>query len=280
MGQGLPGARRPGHRGDLLLISAATIGGALAASGRFVGPAWRHAWAALLLASLATAFWVWVTLVPESAHWQPAVFLIVLASWLLAQGALWRRVLDQGDGGLRLGMGELRLLTTWFLAAAFLFIIGLLFFVVVLGFAYAAAASGKGFVAADVATWAGAVDSRGRIVVSIVGLAAAVALVWAAIRISLAPAATMASARVRMLETWPLTRGLVWRILAGQGVIGLGPMALWLWSGRFVRSTPLKASVAIGLSGLNGLVVAGLWLPLGVGLMAYFYRASTAKLET
>lgn len=251
----------------------------MAAGGGFVRPAWRRAWAALLLAAAAVTVWLSTIFRDTGAETRWFLATLTLLIWVAANGALWRLVLAKEGGGprgLQFGRLELRLLAVRLLAAVFLSILSLLFFVVVLGFAYAAAASGNGFVASDVATWASAVDSRGRALVSVVVLAAAAVMIWAGVRISLAQAATAASDRIRMLETWPLTRGLVWRLLVSHLLIVAWPAALLIASARLAHSSALGEQGVWILAGLDGLTVAGLWLPLSVGVAAYFYRAAAA----
>ncbi len=175
-----------------------------------------------------------------------------------------------GPGGLQFGAVEGRLALVWVLSALFLFVLGLLFFVVILGFAYAAASAGRGFVASQIATWAPAVDSRGRIMVSAVGIFAAALLIWAYIRISLAGAATTFGGRPMVLESWPLTRGRVLAILVTNAAIFAGPAAFLLLRDRLLMNG--MASEAAWAGALAAMVLCGLWLPMSVGLMAYFYE--------
>ena len=183
------------------------IAGGLDAAWRFLAPAWRGAWAAMTLGGAMTGLWLVAGLGGVSIGWRAGSLVVAGATVLIAQGALWRLALGEGrpgPGGLQWGGPELRLLAVWLLSAAFLGVLALLVFVVVLCFAYAAASAGVGFVASDAATWGPAVDARGRIVVSAVGLSGAAALVWAATRISFASSASVATGRVQVLSTWPL----------------------------------------------------------------------------
>lgn len=233
--------------------------GGLAAGWSFLGPAWRGAWAALTPAGLTVGI--------GFARSSGALLALGAAACLVAQGALWRLATGGGGlgpGGLQWGRLELRLAAAGLLSGAFLFVLGLLAFVVVLGFAYAAASAGPGFDPADVATWAPAVEDRGRILVTAVGLVAATALIWAATRISLAFAATAARGRVQVLATWPLTRGRAARILAARALALAGPAAVIALA---AQAAPVWLARLVA-----GLAAAGLWLPLDVGLMAYLHR--------
>ena len=235
---------------------------------RFIAPAWRRAWAVLLLVMTLTVVDLAFPRLSGGPLWSGLAWIAVL----LARGALWRvtskgRV---GPGGLQLGAVEGRLALVWALSAVFLFVLGLLFFVVILGFAYAAASAGSGFVASQIATWAPAVDSRGRIMVSVVGNFAAGLLTWAYIRISLAGAATAFEGRLMVLESWPLTRGRVLKILVTNAAIVALPAALLALRDRLLLTG--MASQGAWTGALAATVLCGLWLPMSVGLMAYFYE--------
>jgi len=166
----------------------------------------------------------------------------------------------------------LRLLGVAALSFLFLFILFLLVFVLVLCFAYAAAASGHGFVASDIATWAPAVDSRGRWVVSVVAIVCTLGWTWAAIRICLAAPATVEKRKVLMIATWPLTRGRAWAIAVAQLLTLAAPAVL---IALLVAARHAGAAPAMVLWLAEGLVIAGLWLPLMIGLMGRIYRELT-----
>jgi len=246
--------------------------GGLEAALRFLTPAWRGAWAVLTLASVL--FGVCLATRPGYPH-LGCIALALLAA-VAAQGALYRLALGRelpGPAGLQWGPVEWRLLAAAVLIAAFLFVLSLLVFVVVLCLAYAVASAGKGFVASDVATWAPAVDGRGGAVASGVAVIGALGLAWAAARVSLAGAASVAKEQVQVLSTWPLTRGVGWRIVLARALIAAPPTAI------VVALTPVftfagahrGAGATWALDLVAGLAIAGLWLPLSVGLMAYLY---------
>ena len=206
------------------------------------------------------------------------VLALALLAATAAQGALYRSALAHpgvGPGGLQWGKVETRLLAVWLLGAIFLFILGLLVFVALLSCAYAVASAGAGFVAADPATWGPAVDARGRWVVGVAATLGAAALIWASLRLRLAPAATVARGRVQVLSAWPMTRAMVAPILAATVLIGLALAALLAALVFLGKTGAAEGAFIVGAINLaQGLAVAGLWLPLDAGLMTYFFERS------
>ena len=255
-------------------ISLAADG--LAAALRFLPTAWRRGWGAMVIASGLLAWLFAHRLAAPQSPWPLEILLPALLAMVMVQGALYRVALgvgEPGPTGLQWGAAEFRLATVWGLTAVFIAILGMLAFVVVLAFAFAVASAGPGFVVSQIATWAAAVDTRGRIVVGCVSLFAAVGLTWAAARVAFASAASISEGRLQVLASWPLTRGRVLAVIIGRVLVGL-PVAA-------------AAAVALGLlSGVSGtapvgvwvaavaiaVVIGGVWLPLGAGLMAYLYQ--------
>jgi hypothetical protein len=248
----------------------------LSAAMRFLGPAWKQGWGAMSAAGALFAT-LWARgLLSVDFPWRGASFLSLVAAVVIVQGGLYRVALGHarpGPGGLQWGGVEWRLSAVLSLTSVFLFVLALLGFVVILAFAFAVASAGHGFIVAQPSTWPRAVDGRGRAVVVMVGAAGLFGMIWAAARVSLGGAATVAKSRVQVLASWTTTRGLVtpivvgWVILGG-GAIGLACLALYVGS----WATP-PSPVAIWVAGLAaGGVLAGLWLPLNVGLMAYLYK--------
>lgn len=249
---------------------------ALRAAWRFLLPAWRQAWMGLGLAVVFVSLALGAV-VPQIPSTLSRLWLLLGAFSIVAVAARLLPAainLPAARGFWAARKVELRLLTVAGLSLIFLFVLFLLVFVLVLCFAYAAAASGRGFNPAQIATWAPAVDNRGRIVVTLVAAAAFLGLGWAATRISLAAPATVEKGRVLVLTTWPITRGQGWRIGVANLAILVIPIAL-AWAIRIGpavgggRPHPLINAL---LCLAEGLVVAGLWLPLTIGLMGYFYR--------
>jgi hypothetical protein len=248
------------------------IVGGLEAAGRFVAPAWRGGWGAMSLAGIAWAIWSATRIERPNSAWATVSLFAAALAFLAAQGSLWRLALGQGRPAPRLGRTELRLLIVWLLTVTFLGVLGLLLLVGVLCAAYAVASAGAGFVTADPSTWAPAVDDRGRVVVSILGFSGGAGLVWAASRIALAWAATMAGQHVQVLSTWPLTKHRAWRIALSKILVSAWPAALLLSSALARRSRWGAEPHSIWLLSLtDGLVIAGLWLPLNIGLMTYLF---------
>lgn len=246
------------------------IAGAPGAAIAFLPRAWKRAWLSIGFVIFA------ITLAAAFGAGRPTGFYIALAvvAVIIECGALWRLALDAGRlgfGGLQVGWVEVRLTAAAALSFLFMMILALLAFIVLLAFAYAAAASGHGFVSSDIATWARAVEDRGRVVVLAVALVCAVCLVWAFGRISLAAPASVRRGRVQVLATWPLTKGRVWAIAAASLPVMAVPTLLIVGLARL--GVLQGASGAAPASAAAALVVAGLWLPLNVGLVTYLYTA-------
>jgi hypothetical protein len=256
--------------------AGSSIVGGVGPAVRFVACAWRKAWAALILAGVSIGAFRAAAGWGAGPIWTAAWLGLALGAITVARGALYRSALDRpraGPGGLQWGRVETRLLAVWLLGAVFLFILALLAFVAWLCCAYAVASAGTGFVAADPATWAAAVDGRGRWVVGAAAGAGAAGLLWAEIRLCLAAAATVARERVQVLSAWPMTRRRVWLILVPIVLISLAPAALLaalIFLGPRLAGGSFLIEHAVNLA--QGAVVAGLWLPMHVGLMAYLYR--------
>jgi hypothetical protein len=257
-------------------LSIAAVGGAW----RFLAIAWRRAWAAMLITGAALgAPWALGLWSPRSP-WRFAALLAAAGAATMVEGALYRLALGSGrpgPGGLQWGRPEWRLGAVWGLTAAFLFVMGLLALVVLFFAGLGVAASGPGFVMRLPTTWAGAVDGPRRLVVAVVGAICLAGLIWAATRIALGAAFSIDKGKVQLLATWPSTRRLVAPILLGRVLLGLGPIGValvLLWS--ISRADHPPAVVVWTASLAAGLALAGLWLPLSVGLMAYLYRRHAA----
>jgi hypothetical protein len=254
------------------------IVGALLSAVRFLAPAWTRAWGPMTsaVAVMAVAWTLWAT----SAAWRPLAVAALIVAALLAEGALYSVALGQrrsGPAGMGLGLAAARIGAVWSLTVVFLFVLGLLAFVVILAFAFAVATSGHGFVMAQPATWATAVDGRGRVVVGVVGSFCLAGLTWAGVRVSLGAAASVALGRIQVLSSWPTTRGLVGVIVLGRLVLGAIPFgfaAAVLWASASWAAAGLAGLLAAGLAA--GGAIAGLWLPTSVGLMAYLYARAPA----
>jgi hypothetical protein len=236
----------------------------LRAAWRFTPAAWRRAWAILIPASLT---WM-VALSPVRAGPWTA---LAVAVTLMASAELYRIATPQAVSARGAAVG--RLAIVWLRTLAFFAVLGSLLFVVFLSSAYAVASAGAGFDAAEVRTWAPAIDDRGREVLGAVAAVGVSLLSWAMTRIALAPAATAAAGRVLVLNAWPLTRGIGWALLAVRVAIAVpavGVAALALRAPHVGGAA--TSSGAWMLGSVAGLVIGGVWLPLNTGLMAYIYH--------
>jgi hypothetical protein len=253
---------------------------AAGAAWRFLATAWTRAWAAMLItgallgAPLALGLWS-----PRSP-WRLAALLALAASAAMTEGALYRLALQKGSpgpGGLQWGRPEWRLGAVWGLSVLFLLVLGALALVILFFAALGVAASGPGFVMSEPATWVGAVDGPRRRVVGVVAAFCVAGLIWAATRIALGAAASIDRGRVQLLATWADSRRLAAPILLGRLLLGVAPIgfaAVVLW--RLSRANHASAVWSWVASLAAGLAVAGLWLPLSVGFMAYLYRRCRA----
>jgi hypothetical protein len=242
----------------------------------FLVVAWKRAWAAMAAtAALFGALWS-LGLLSAHSSWRPAAVLVLIAAAVIVEGGLYRTALGRGrpgPAGFQWGGVEWRLSAVWGLTMSFLGVLALLGFVVILAFAFAVASAGHGFVVALPATWSRAVDGRARAVVAVVGALVLAGMIWALARVSLAPAATVAKNRIQVLASWPTTRGLVWSLIAGRLILGAAPIgcavAILYLAMRPISTSPMIVWVA---SLAAGIVLAGIWLPLNVGFMAYLYK--------
>jgi hypothetical protein len=209
----------------------------------------------------------------------PGWLTLALGLAVLTSAELYRMASADGGRGSRKAMVA-RLSMSWLLGLVFLFVLGLLLFVILLVSAYAVASAGPGFRSSEVVTWAPAIEhGKGRVALACVSLAGFAALGWAMTRASLGPAATVARGRVLLLATWPLTRGLGWRLLLARLVLAAPVALLAMLAIRAADATPGHLwGWLLPLSA--GLVLSGIWLPLNVGLMTYiFERRAPGLLE-
>jgi hypothetical protein len=157
----------------------------------------------------------------------------------------------------------------WALTALFLAILGLLFLVVLLCCAYAAASAGRGFDPAEVVTWAPAIDARGRVLLGAAAAVGAAGMTYAALRTSLAEAASVARNKVQALSAWPLSRGKALSLFAANLAIAAPAIGLTLLRPAGPPVWPWAIAEAATLSAV--------WLPMSVGLMAYAFETSEIR---
>jgi len=251
--------------------SAVSIPGAVEGAFGVLWLAWRRAGPALLVASVCLGLWLQLG-AAGAIGVKLLGLLIPCLACVAATAAVCRVALGLGGVTPRWGRDEWRVLASGVLMILLAVVLLMLLLVVVLALAYGVASAGKGFVAGQTATWASAVDGRGRVVVGAVALAGMAAIVWVMVRLFLAPAASVARRRVQVLSVWSLTRGMAWRLAAVMVWVGLTPAALLLAIAAASRLAPHDAVVLAWLAHLaQGLVVAAIWLPLKVGVMTYAY---------
>ncbi|HEY5106938.1 MAG TPA: hypothetical protein VII73_09235 [Caulobacteraceae bacterium] len=191
--------------------------------------------------------------------------LLAVCLAIQAQAGLCQEALEiQPSGKARLAAAR-RLLAVWILTVLFVAIVSMLALVVIFAMAYGVASSGRGFITASPATWAGAVDERGRWVVDLTAAVAGLGVAWAWARISLAPMATLVGGRVVVLSSWAKTRNAGAPILVAAIVVAAVP-AMLLWTLASLVPPSLASHLA------QGCILAGLWFPQSIGLMAYFHR--------
>jgi len=232
-----------------------------------LAPAITDGWAALGLATVLAAV----------SHRLPAGadLVLQLTAACLATGALYRRAFGRASGlkGLRWGREEWHLLAAQLLCAAFLLVVlsvlALVVAAVTLG---VARMSLPNFDALSPAGWQDALAASGvaGFVVGLVPLLSLAVLVWLAARLSLSGAATVEQGGIRVLSSFPMTRGLAAPILASGFVLAL-PVILLAAGLRFVGDPAeggLAAAVAIIATAATYFYLAPVW----AGALAYIYR--------
>ena len=122
------------------------------------------------------------------------------------------------------------------------------------------------------AAWFGAIVGRGQVVFGLVALVGATGMIWAGARICLAAAVTVASDEIRVLATWPLTRHRVAPIVLAGVVTAAGPLAVLAVIHLMLRLAGGDSAILFAGRIVSGLIMVGLWVPMGIGLMAYLQR--------
>ena len=251
------------------------IFGGVGAAYRNIAPAWRGAWAGLIFSGLTTGLWLATARKASHAPLMLIWWILTGVAGLMAKGAVYRLAVGRGTpgpGGLQLGRVELNLVAVALLTFAFLFILGLLFLVVLLCTGYAVASAGPGFVASEISTWFGAIVGRGQVVFGLVALVGATGMIWAGARICLAAAVTVARDEIQVLATWPITRHRVAPIVLAGVLTAVGPLAILAVIHLLLRLAGGDFAILFAGRIVSGLVMVGLWVPMGIGLMAYLQR--------
>lgn len=240
---------------------------------------WRKVLPVLVIAALGSAAYEGA-LAAHQGGWAIVAYLIYIVAGLMAQGALLRLALagDQpqdrefriGPGGVQWRASEWRLLGV---TLSLVFVLFVVFFLVALAVGIfvgvQVARSGIEPDPSDPKTLMAAIGPAG---LAVLGFAYVVVLglvVWIGVRLFLASAATVASRRIVVFDSWRLTRGHSWQIFGSLFLIAL-PIVL-----LSVAAAVLSALMHVNAFGLNivVLVLAVVFvLPMTAGLMAYFYR--------
>ncbi|MFI4976362.1 MAG: hypothetical protein ACHP84_17650 [Caulobacterales bacterium] len=249
--------------------------------------AWRRCWAALLLAAALTGLFA-VMGRDGSALARVAVGVGVLAAGVMARGGLYRTALARlgradlkaGPAGLQWAAAEWRLVGTVILVGVLLILALALVLVVFLGVSLGLASAGQGFAISDPNTWRPSFTGRARVLHLALAAVCAGALVWIALRLALAQAATVARRKVQVLSAWPLTGGNVLGLLVGTVAVSL-PALIALGAGAIALDAVHAAHPLRVLRLGYALAAVLLQLPLGVGLTTYFYdRVSPPSAES
>jgi hypothetical protein len=229
--------------------------------------AWGRPWF-LGLVAVGAAAALAAALVAGPAWWLSGAILYATLVYLpLAEGPLYALALAAPPERTMSGGAAryVRLVTVGLLTYVFLAVPGLLLSIVALAASYGLAFAYPGFDPKDATTW----TASGPVLLGdgVVFAIGALSMFWLFARVSLGSATSVVERRVIMLSTWPLTRGLGWRIAVAQLVIGGGIVGIvWLveravppgWSTQFMPVFGNILLVAVGL-------------PLEVGVLSYFY---------
>jgi hypothetical protein len=275
--------------------SRVSVGASLAFSWNLWVGRWRSIWGVLALTSLAAT----VYLTGDFAG-QIKVEVVGMAAYLvvvlMTNGAVYRLAFAGRHGddpaftpgpiGVQWRAMEWRLLGASLLLALFFAILIAVAFVAVAGVAMGVAMN-KGEVAALTTPQAliAALGPQGEMAVTILAAIAYVALIYVAVRLSLALAATADGGRIAVLKTWKLTKGQVWRILVSMLMIQLpvlfvsvivAALARAGASGGMGLATEAMAPAGALSAGLvMGVLTGGVAAPLGAGVLAYYYMMSS-----
>ena len=243
----------------------------IGAAVRFLPRAWSRPWFLACLALTFLAGVAGVSMVDPRSWVAPTMVMASIILLPLFQGPLYSLALDGAveTGATAGSLRYFRLVAVAVLTVIFLAIPGLLISVIGLGVAYGMAYSHPGFDAMDASSWtaSGPVFAGSLTVMALGGLA----ILWLAARVSLSGPSTVMERRVLMISTWPLTRGLGWRLLVARLLVSLGVFAIILASAAATRMLLPAWSLRV-IPVVSGALLLGLRLPLKVGVMSYFYR--------
>ena len=260
---------------------------------RFWREAWRPALGALLVLSAAAAVQGYFAMTGATG-WALLGTLVTLVAQIIAYGALFRLAFadertgepafQTGPGGLQWGGMENRLLGATLLLLLLVFVAAIIFAILfVIAMFVAVGGAGADLEGADTPQAVfEALGYRGVLVLGVTTLAAALLAIWVSVRLALVLPATASSGKVQVFETWRLTKGQFWRILAAM-LIASAPTILWAMfsggvEGALAEDGPregvrvLPPATAAVMAVVGGLVTGVLQAPLSAGLTAYLYR--------
>ena len=260
---------------------------------RFWREAWRPALGALLLLGAAAAVQYYMAATGQ-VGWSMLATLVTLPVQMVAYGALFRLAFADersgepefqiGPGGLQWGRLETRLLGATLLLLLLAFVAVLLFaFVMVVAMMVAAGGAAAELEGADTPQeMIEALGPRGLLILGVVMVVGLVGALWASVRLALVLPATAFTGKVQVFETWKLTKGQFWRILAAM-IIASAPSIIWAVFNGAVEGAlgedgaregvkVLPAATAAIMALLAGVVTGVLQAPLTVGLTSFLYR--------
>lgn len=223
-------------------------------------------WGALTLYGLAAA-------VAARYGGSPVSSLVHVATASLAYGALYRRGFGKplGPLGLQVGLPEARVLGASALVGLVLAFAALLAFIVVgaISLGVAMAVSPANFNAGSEADWRAAFSGPQGFFVALPPLLSLAGLVWLALRLCLAPAASVAEDGLRALSAFPYTRGAAFGLLVVAAALGT-PMLLASGAaaalGRLPGAPHWIASAALGAA------FAFFAAPVWTGALIHIYQ--------
>ncbi len=246
------------------------IGATVRAGVAGLGPSVRACWAALLTAVVIS---VLTRVLPPAVS--GLALLAEIIAIALACGALYRHAFGKSAGlaGLRWGLDEWRLLGVQLLVAVFLFVVAAVLILVVGAIALGVArANAPGFDATSSQAWRDALagSGPGTIVAGAAPLLGLALLVWLAVRLSLAAAASVDQSGVRVLSAFPLTRGVGLQVLVAGALLAAPFAVLLAVGGLFGRwAGPGFDGVLAALGAIFGYVYLA---PVWTGALVHVYR--------
>ncbi|WP_425997661.1 hypothetical protein [Caulobacter sp. DWR1-3-2b1] len=246
------------------------IGATVRAGVSGLGPSVRACWAALLAAVVLS---ILTRALPPALG--GLALLAEIAAIALVCGALYRRAFGKPAGlaGLRWGPDEWRLLGVQALIAVFLFVVAAVLILVVGAIALGVArANAPGFDATSSQAWKDALagSGPGAIVAGASPLLGLAVLIWLAVRLSLAGAASVDQSGVRVLSAFPLTRGVTLQVLAACTLLAAPVVALVALSSLVGRwAGPGFDGALAALGAIFGYVYLA---PVWTGALVHVYR--------